>query len=47
MAFREVCYLGGPVIHLDVYIDVVIGVPGGFDVFVPDSLEVGGHAAGP
>ena len=46
VTFGQVADLCGPVVHLDVDIDVVIAVPRRFDVLVPDTLEVCRHAAG-
>jgi hypothetical protein len=46
VTFGQIADLGRPVIHLDVDIDMVIAVPRGVNVLVPEALEVGGHAAG-
>ena len=35
VTFGQVADLGGPVVHLDIDIDVVIAVPRGFDVLIP------------
>ena len=35
--------VGGPVVHLEVDIDVVVGAPGWVDAVVPHALEVGGQ----
>ena len=42
----EVRDLGRPVVHLQVDVDVVVGVPRCLDVLVPESLQVRGQRAG-
>ncbi len=46
LEFGEVGGFGGPVVHLDVDVGVIVGVPGGFVGVVPEALEVGGDFAG-
>ena len=47
MAGRQVAGLGRPVVHLQVDVGVVVGVPRRVDVLVPDPLQVGRQRARP
>lgn len=42
----EAADFGGPIVHLDVYVEVPVGVPRGLDFLGPDPLEIRGEAAG-
>ena len=41
MAFRQIANLGRPVVHLDVDVDMVIRIPGWYQLIVPDPLQIG------
>ena len=47
VAFRQVCYLGRPVIHLYVDVNMIVGVPWRNQAVRPDPLQVGGQVARP
>ena len=47
VAFGEAADFGRPIVHLQVDVQMVVGVPGSLDVLAPQSLQVGGHTAGP
>ena len=44
MALGEVGDLGGPVVHFDVDVVGVVGIPRGIEFLAPEALEVGGDA---
>ena len=45
VTLRQPGQLGGPVVHLQIDVGVVVAVPGRGDVMAPDSLEIRGLAA--
>src|SRR5262249_10651027 len=45
MQFREVGHFGGPVIHLQVYVEVIVAVPRRPESVGPDALQIGWQIA--
>ena len=44
--FGEIADFGGPIVHLDVDVEVIIAVPGSLEMLVPEALEVRRQGAG-
>ena len=39
--FRQVAQISGPVVHLQIDVEMVVGIPGGHGFIAPNSLQVG------
>ncbi len=46
MELAEISYFGGPVVFLKIDVGGVVGAPRWKHGFVPEALEIGGHAHG-